>query len=328
LGVRTAGSSEPSSSNFRDLLSSSLKYGLTAGTEKAASIALTELGEQATGPDRVAASAALRRAAMTPNVFSKFYDDYNNSKVPGSEMLAKVLATTYDVPPALAEECGRLLITNGEYVGILRQISGSMHVLLDSAGEVVVASAASTSDSETREVEDTEDVMTEATTGSRDQEPLEQPIVPDTSRRPGAIFLGHGKNKGPLNKIEKILSGFKIPYKVAVEEPNLGRPIPVKVRETMMECGSAILIFTKDVQLRTEEGKEVWRPSENVVHELGASSLLYEDRIVIFREKGLDLASNFSSIGYIEFDENAIEAKTAELLSELIGFGLVKITAA
>ena len=151
---------------------------------------------------------------------------------------------------------------------------------------------------------------------------------PDPPRRPGAIFLGHGKNKGPLNKIEKLLTGFKIPYKVAQEEPNLGRPIPIKVRETMLECGSAILIFTKDVLFYTEDGKEVWRPSENVVHELGASSLLYEDRIVIFKEKGLDLASNFSSIGYIEFDENAIEAKTAELLSELIGFGLVKITAA
>jgi hypothetical protein len=33
-------------------------------------------------------------------------------------------------------------------------------------------------------------------------------------------------------------------------------------------------------------------------------------------------------IGYIEFEENAIEAKTAELLQELIGFGLVKVTTA
>ena len=38
------------------------------------------------------------------------------------------------------------------------------------------------------------------------------------------------------------------------------------------------------------------------------------------------LPSNFSSIGYIEFEEDAIGAKTAELLQELIGFGLVKIT--
>ena len=96
----------------------------------------------------------------------------------------------------------------------------------------------------------------------------------------------------------------------------------------MLECGSAILIFTKDEKFTNEDGGEVWRPSENVGHELGACSFAYEDRVVIFKEQGITLPTNFSSIGYIEFEENAIEAKTAELLQELIGFGLVKITAA
>jgi hypothetical protein len=40
----------------------------------------------------------------------------------------------------------------------------------------------------------------------------------------------------------------------------------------------------------------------------------------------VQIRTNFSSIGDIEFEENGIEAKTAELLQELIGFGLVKIT--
>ena len=36
----------PSSSNFRDLLSSAFKYNLTDGTEKASSIGLTDLGSR------------------------------------------------------------------------------------------------------------------------------------------------------------------------------------------------------------------------------------------------------------------------------------------
>jgi hypothetical protein len=39
---------KPSSSNFRDLLSSAYKYGLTNGTEKAEFIGLTDIGKAAT----------------------------------------------------------------------------------------------------------------------------------------------------------------------------------------------------------------------------------------------------------------------------------------
>src|SRR6266705_4396370 len=99
-----------------------------------------------------------------------------------------------------------------------------------------------------------------------------------------------------------------------------------KVKDTIEECGSAILIFTRDEKFFDSAGKEIWRPSENVVHELGATSFAYGDRIVIFKEKGLHFPTNFQSIGYIEFEVDSIEAKATDLLKELIGFGLVKIT--
>ena len=41
----------PSGSTFKKLLSSSSKYGLTKGTEKAVEVSLTETGSQATGSD-------------------------------------------------------------------------------------------------------------------------------------------------------------------------------------------------------------------------------------------------------------------------------------
>jgi hypothetical protein len=65
-----------------------------------------------------------------------------------------------------------------------------------------------------------------------------------------------------------------------------------------------------------------------VVYELGAASFAYEDRVVILKESGIDFPTNFSSVGHIEFEEDAIEAKTMEILKELIGFKLVKVTPA
>lgn len=316
----------PGSSNFRYLLSSSRSYGLTEGTEKAHEISLTPLGREITSSEGGRRMKALRQAALTPPAFDKFFKSFDGNKLPSNDMMAKLLVADFGVPEEWSTECADLIRTNGSFVGIIREISGSPHVMLDSfAAEVTEPSATSPAD----EVEDeASDLPADEALAAVNEPPPPASTSERTSREPRAIFVGHGKKKGPLEKLEKLLSQFQIPFKVAIGEPNLGRPIPTKVKEIMDECGSAILIFTCDELFMDEDGNKVWRPSENVVHELGAASFAYGDRIVIFKEAGLKLASNFSSIGYIEFDELGIEAKTAELLQELIGFGLVKITPA
>lgn len=308
---------KPASSNFKYLLSSSRMYGLTEGTEKATDVSLTPLGKRVTRSSGAERVAALRQAALNVQLYKAFFDRFNGNKLPSPDMLRKILVADFAVPADRAEEAAELVVETGQFIGVLRQISGSPHVLMEAPPDAGDAP-----------IEEIVDVAGEpAVIDDAGEQSDEEPISPPTPRQgPKPIFVGHGKNTGPLEKLEKILAGFQIPYKVAVAEPNLGRPIPAKVRDIMLECGSAILIFTKDQRFTNEAGDEVWRPSENVGHELGACSFAYEDRIVIFKEQGLDLPTNFSSIGYIEFEENGIAAKTAELLQELIGFGLVKIT--
>ena len=141
-----------------------------------------------------------------------------------------------------------------------------------------------------------------------------------------AIFVAHGKNKKPLDQLKQILDQFKIPYKVAVDEPNLGRPIGEKVRHTMGECNCAILIFTADEEFQDKEGNTIWRPSENVVYELGASGYLYGNRVVILKEESVEFPSNFKDLGYISFAKDALGAQSMDVIKELIGFGIVKIS--
>jgi predicted nucleotide-binding protein len=141
-----------------------------------------------------------------------------------------------------------------------------------------------------------------------------------------AIFVGHGKNKTPLNQLKGILDQFKIPFKVAVDEPNLGRPISDKVAQVMRQCNCAILIFSADEEFLDKDGKSIWRPSENVVHEFGASGLLYGKRIVVLKEDSVKLPTNFSDIGYISFAPDELAAKAMDVLKELIGFGIVKVS--
>ena len=310
----------PSSSSFRDLLSSSYKYGLTDGTEKATEISLTEVGADATqtkdGAKRV---AALRQAAMRPKTFGDFYRAYADRKLPSSDMMKKILVAEYGVDQPNAVDCASIITDNGRFVDIIRDISGSAHVLLDAETAAPMPEQQSEED----------DAGSEATNGAVATAVVAVPAAAPSAVEPPdrrAIFVGHGKKRGPLEKLQKILSSFQIPHKVVVQEANLGRPISQKVKQTMQECGSAILIFTCDEKFHDESGKEIWRPSENVVYELGAASYQYEDRVVIFKEKGLTFPTNFQSVGYIEFEEEHLDAKTMDLLKELIGFGLVKIT--
>ncbi len=156
-------------------------------------------------------------------------------------------------------------------------------------------------------------------------ESVREPL--QTLRKSGqGIFIAHGKNKKPLEQLKKVLDQFKITYKVATDEPNLGRPIGAKIREIMEACNCAILIFTADEEFKNSKGETIWRPSENVIYELGASGYLYDNKLVIMKEKDVTFPSNFQDIGYISFDKDQLESKAMELLAELIGFGILKVS--
>lgn len=143
-----------------------------------------------------------------------------------------------------------------------------------------------------------------------------------------AIFIAHGKNTKPLEQLKNILDQFNIKYMVAVDEPNLGRPISSKVRELMEACNCAIFIFTGDAEFTDTSGEKIWRPSENVIYELGAASYLYGKRIVILKEARVKLPSDFSDLGYIIFDGDQLDAKSMEIFKELVGFGILKVEVA
>jgi len=169
------------------------------------------------------------------------------------------------------------------------------------------------------------DVMEKSISTSPDETPVLQSVKKQAELGQG-IFLAHGKNTKPLDQLKKVLDQFKIPYKVAIEEPNLGRPIGGKIREVMNACNCAILVFTADEEFFDKDGNSIWRTSENVVYELGAAGYLYENRIVIMKEEGVEFPSNFKEIGYISFSKDELSSKTMEILKELIGFGIVKVS--
>lgn len=318
LDVASALNVSPTSGPFRTLCGAALGYGLTDGGPNATTIGLTALGRRLETPTEVGEDiAALKEAAQTPTVATKFYAKYDGLALPPQNIAENVLVG-FDVPRDRAADVYGLLIANAEYAGLIKTIKDKKYI--DTSGTPAVEPA-------TPE----EDLLEPAGAASEESEDSaavtpRQASVPDPVRPKNAIFIGHGGKRGPMEQLVKILNEYSIPHKQAVAEANQGRPIPQKVADVMRDCGAAILVFTADKEYFDKEGNSIWKASENVSHELGAASVLYGDRIVIFKERGIELPSNFSSVGYIEFEPDKLEDKGIELFRELVSMKIVSIS--
>jgi predicted nucleotide-binding protein len=326
LDVASALDVQPSSGGFRAECGAAIGYGLTDGGPNAPEISLTALGKRVVAPTEVDDDkAALRAAALKPTVADQFYKRYDGSPLPPKNIAQNVLAT-FSVPNDRTSDVYDLLIENARYVGLLKQIKDKEYI--DIGGPVKAVGTAKATPANTDTAED-DDLMVGGelhVSAEAEQQPTPPANPTPAPAHKNAIFVGHGGNKKPMEQLVKILNEYGIPHKEAMEEANRARPIPQKVAETMRECGAAILVFTADKEYFDRDGNPIWRPSENVSHELGAASVLYGERIVVFKEKGIELPSNFSSVGYIEFDKDKLSDKGIELFRELVQMKILNIS--
>lgn len=311
----------PGSSDFRMLLSSSIKYGLTTGSFNQSKITLTELARDIVAPTSDGSkSKALLKALFTPQLFQSIFASYKGKKVPDMQFFQNALIRDFGVSKDQAARCAAIFYENAEYLGLVRQAT---------TGKWLASEPTVTEQDELREA-DGVSTGESGDAGRSGEEPQRQLQV-ETRQAPAAknaIFIGHGKNRTPLEQLEKFLTEYKIPNKVVVDEANKGRPISQKVADSMNECGAAILIFTADEEFKDLNGQTIFRPSENAIFELGAASVLYGSRVIIFKEAGVTFPTNFRDIGYIEFEKNRLDAKVSELFRELIAFKLITVTVA
>ena len=299
----------PTSGRFSVLLASSLRYGLTEGSYVSEKISLTPLGRSIVAPTaETDVNVKLREALLTPDIFKRIFERFDQKPIPKEEVFKNTLQFDYKIP----QVCYDVLKENVDNYSIAEDIKGTSYLRLDRlAPQVEIAPPTEVPpDSE-------QGVVSEHTS---------TPRLEKTSPIPKQIFVAHGKNKRPLEQLKSILAQFQVPFKVAIDEPHKGRPIGDKVAELMQECTSGIFIFTADEECSDGKGNKVLRPSDNVVFELGAGTLLFGTKIVIFREEGVDFGSDFTDYGHITFDKDKLDAKALDLMKELIGLGFLQVT--
>lgn len=280
---------KPSSSDFREILSSSFKYGLTQGTEKADVITLTELGRSIVKPrEETEKAKGLIQAALKPELFKSIYERYNNGKLPQGQFFGNVLEADFRVAPQNSPEVAKFVTENGIFAGIVQDIKGSLYVLLEPPS-----------------------VISEEAKPLEEPEALKKPAEgkPPTPRLEEVrVFIGHGKNKRIVDQIKTMLDFGKYKYEVAEETETTAIPVPQKIMEAMRRCNAGIINVSADEQEQLDAGR--YGVNENVLIEIGAAFVLYDRKVVLVVDRRVDLPSNLQGLYKCEYqgDELSWEA--------------------
>ena len=304
----------PGSSAFRARLTASSKYGLTVGSFYAESVRLTSLGEKVTMPtSNVERSLAKRQAFLSVQLFKQILDHFANAKLPDEKFLPNsLMRPPFNVPRDWALDCATVFRHDAEYLGYLRDDYLVVERIPDRDDPGPPEELPARTDEEEHDESEPE--------SDRSYQP-----TPSREERTVRFFIAHGKNHRPLAQLKALLDEWNVAYKVVQDEPHAGRPISKKVADTMKECTAGIFIFTTEDGNTDEAGKPLPQPNLNVVFELGAASLLYGRKIVIFKQSGVTFPSDFSDLGWISFDGDDLHSATGSLLKELIGLGAIRI---
>lgn len=329
----------PASSDFRDTIMSAGRYGLINGNFHSDIISLTPLGQQYTSPVSEEERLEAERAAIQKvPIFNQILQYYNNNKFPPTEFLKNALEREpFSVPPDWALEIAEMVITNGKAAGFIRTVGDGLWVILEAGpptaetgdedqpttAAAVPPELPAATDSAQPEVSRASPVAPAGAESAKAKAEADIKVSAPPAQR--QFFVAHGRNRKPLDQLQKILKELDIPYIVAEDEPNIGRPISQKVADLMKSCSAGIFIFTADEEFQDKDGNTVLRPRENVIYELGAAALVYGRRIVILKEEGVSFPSDFSALGYISFEKDNLQAKSMELLRELIALKAVRI---
>lgn len=321
LDVAKAVNQSPTSSAFVRLLASSYRYGLTEGSPSTKLISLTPLGSSIVAPTvDIDVKAKLREALLHSDIFQKVYSWMDRKPIPREDVFRNTLmkppdAGGFGILKEDIDDFLRVFMQNIEDYKLADDERGTKYLRLDKLSPTTPPKVGE----EIAEKEAREKGLEEERPPARELEALPPQI-------PKQIFVAHGKNKKPLEQLKAILTQFKVPFQVAIDEPHKGRPISAKVAQLMRNCTSGIFIFTADEETVDSQENKVLRPSDNVVFELGAGTILYGDKIVIFREDGVSFGSDFTDYGHITFEKDKLDAKAFELMKELISLGFLQVT--
>lgn len=299
----------PESSVLRTLITASTKYGLTEGSYAAERVGLTELGTRIVSPTSdEEKAAALLEALYRIDFYKDFFEQFRTHRLPRRDLLLNTLEREFSIPNADREQCYELLLKNARELSLLKDVKGTLYVRFDtvavkSGSESFVAGEDEENEGLEQEEHVSEEPVVEKLTSLPESEGRDSGAA--TAQKP-RIFISHSKNKKILNQIKSNLEFGGFHYKVAIETETTAIPIPEKIFGMMRECNCAIVNVSADEQERREDGS--YGINANVLVEIGAAFLAYNQRVILLVDKRLSMPSNLQGLYRCEYTGEELDS--------------------
>lgn len=314
----------PGSSEFRVLLSSSIKYGLTTGSYNSERVALEEMGKNIVEPrTEEDAKAAQLSAALNPPTFRSIYNYFKGKKLPEEAFFANTLIREFQVPREHAAKCVAVFVKNMEQVGLIRVASTgkwlSTEVGAAGPSEGAAVEQRLATPPAANEDDDTQSGgITEGANGSSSPGIARPGVITDDQKRLSRVFITHGKNRAFVSPIKDLLTFGQLEAVVSVERETVSQPVPDKVMNDMRSCGAAIIHVEDEQTLIDAAAQEHVVLNPNVLVEIGAAMALYGRRFILLVKEGLRLPSNLQGLYCVMFKGDALDGDaTIKLLKAI-----------
>lgn len=310
----------PRNSQFEQITSASIKYGLTAGSSRADVILITETGSRVVAPTSTEDRAkALLKAALEPETFRRMHEYFKGKKLPESQFLMNTIVREFDVPRAHAEACATIFVENMEFVGLVMARGKDKYL---SAQAIPVIADEDIIDGVTDDEADEPEIEFEE---SSPQVPapkgtVDLPPVPAPSEN-NKVFISHGKNIAIVGQLKDLLTFGHFEPVVSVERETTSKPVPDKVMDDMRACSAGIIHVGTERKVLDTEGNEHSMINQNVLIEIGAAMALYGRRFILLTETGTTLPSNLQGLYEVRLEGNGLDhAATMKLLKAFNDF--------
>ena len=293
------------SSSFRNLLTSSHRYGLTIGSYKAEKIEMTPLGKsiiEFTSDEQK--NQGLLEALLNPDLFKGFLQKYDRKEFPREAIIKNVLKNEFNIPNERLDVCTSVIIDNVNDFRIIHEKTKMLRLSQLSQQKA---------NSDMESIEDNNYDVPEENfeTKSEDEKPEKQ-----EAKTIAKAFISHSKNENILDQLKTILEFGDFEYTIAEEVETSAIPIPDKVFGLMRQCNCAIINVSADEEMEQENGS--YRINENVLIEIGAAFVHYDKRVILLVDKRLVLPSNLQGLYRCEYEGDELSVRVSIKLQKTL----------
>jgi len=135
-------------------------------------------------------------------------------------------------------------------------------------------------------------------------------------------FVAHEGETEQLRKLRDFLDALGIRYFIAEAEASDGRSIEGQVDWTQAQADFAICLATKGKAINKKTGKHYM--GLNVADELGRARGVFENRVILLVQKGVEVHTNIREIVWAPFTTQRMDEALIKIIKELRNWGFIQ----